>query len=502
MRNKKTIALAMAAATVAPMAVPAFAAEKSLTPVVDSTINLKYITGKKNEVVAKESVSERMRQLQAANLNPEIIFVDVDANGNHGDVIVSYDHDYSADDSTGNADQVTFEQVTAEKKKLANVKEFITYANSSKAVDKETNQKLYTVTTKVNEYKINTTNGTVQPSSMVVTVRENFKTGNEFKTYTYTFKNYDTKFEVGDETLVKTMTSINLQNGEKAYKRLAAAEYSLKSAKKKNPELVITSNKITTSGKEGYEVNIYKKDGITKLGKFKVNTNSSFTVDSNLRAKYKHVALNNDFNGHWAEQTIVNAMLNDVVSTNTTFRPKESITRAEFASVIYNTLSNNGIKLDKNVNPDITFNDVSSKDWYASPIMALAKAGFLNGNPDGSFKPNASISRQEAAKIMADVIYKGGKETYKLDANGNKVNVDIETSFKDDNTIASWADESVQALVNTKIDKKQNINETISGPVISGDAGKNTFRGKDSISRAEALIMAERAGLAGFQNEE
>ena len=43
--------------------------------------------------------------------------------------------------------------------------------------------------------------------------------------------------------------------------------------------------------------------------------------------------------------------------------------------------------------------------------------------------------------------------------------------------------------------KKQNINETISGPVISGDAGKNTFRGKDSISRAEAIVMAERAGL-------
>ena len=497
MRNKKTIALAMAAATVAPMAVPAFAAEKSLTPVNDSTINLKYITGKQNEVVPKESVSERLRQLQAANLNPEIIFVNVDGNGKHGDVIVSYDHDYSADDKNGNADGVTFEQVVAEKKKLANVKEFITYANSSKAVDKETNQKLYTVTTKVNEYKINTTDNTVQPSSMVVTVRENFKTGSEFKTYTYTFKNYDTEFEVGDETVVKTMDSINLTKGDKAYKRLAAVEYSLKNAKKKNPGLVITSNKITTQGKEGYEVNIYKKDGVTKLGKFRVYTDDKFTVDSTLRAKYKHVELNNDFNGHWAEQTIVNAMLNKVVSTNTTFKPKEAITRAEFASVIYNTFADE--TLDQTVNPDIKFNDVSSKDWYAAPVMALAKAGFLNGNPDGSFKPNAPITREEAAKIMADIIYAGGKETYKLDTNGKKVHVDIETSFKDDSTIASWADESVLALTKTNATGTI-LNEKITGFVISGDAGKNTFRGKDSISRAEALVMAERAGLAGFQN--
>ena len=200
-------------------------------------------------------------------------------------------------------------------------------------------------------------------------------------------------------------------------------------------------------------------------------------------------------------------MLNGVVSTESTYRPKENITRAEFASVIYNTLKLQGKVLKTgaishhaqgNKNQNIHFSDVSKGSWYATPIMELAKAGYLNGNPDGTFKPNAPITRQEAAKIMSDIIFKYGKETFKSDANGKKLNVDIVTSFKDDSTIASWADESVQALVNENVTGTV-INETISGPVISGDAGKNTFRGKDSISRAEALIMAERAYLAGFQ---
>ena len=202
-------------------------------------------------------------------------------------------------------------------------------------------------------------------------------------------------------------------------------------------------------------------------------------------------------------------MLNGVVSTESTYRPKENITRAEFASVIYNTLKLNGkvnsngtiiANADGNTNDNIKFSDVAEGSWYAAPIMNLAKAGYLNGNPDGTFKPNAPITRQEAAKIMSDIVFYGGKETFKTDANGKKINVDIITSFKDDSTIASWADESVQALVNKTVTGTI-INETVKGAVISGDAGKNTFRGKDSISRAEALIMAERAGLAGFQNK-
>ena len=500
MRNKKTIALAMAAATVAPMAVPAFAAEIEayvVTPEqTGQNVDLRKVNGRAIKYVAKESLDEEMRALEIANKNPKVVFVDVDSTtGKHGDAIVEYDQSYNADD------------VATEKEKLQKIKDFIEYANSKDTIDASTKEKLYTVTTEVREYSISGT--TANPSVLTVTVRENVKTnGSKFNSYTYTFTNYDTKFQLGEEVIVKNLnldlsgTGASLKHNE--YKKFRAFEYSLKQAVKQHG-LVVTTTKITTQRNKGYKVNIYKKDKTTKVGEVFIKTNADYKLDSALSKKYNHVSLDNDFVGHWAEENIVNAMLNGIVSTSSTFRPKEAITRAEFTSVIYNTLNHRGLltsdgKIDakdrlSNDNLNIRFTDVSENDWFATPIMELAKAGYINGNPDGTFKPNAPITRQEAAKIMSDVIYKTTKETYKKDSNGKKLNVDIVTQFNDDSTIASWADESVQALVKQNV-KGNILNTKVEGTVISGDAGKNTFRGKDSISRAEAIIMAERAGLA------
>ena len=103
MRNKKTIALAMAAATVAPMAVPAFAAEIEayvVTPEqTGQNVDLRKVNGRAIKYVAKESLDEEMRALEIANKNPKVVFVDVDSTtGKHGDAIVEYDQSYNADD--------------------------------------------------------------------------------------------------------------------------------------------------------------------------------------------------------------------------------------------------------------------------------------------------------------------------------------------------------------------------------------------------------------------
>lgn len=505
MKNKKTIALAMAAATVAPMAVPAFAAEKALvqTPVtVSGSISMELLTGKKVDRVAKENLAETMRSLEAQGRQPKVVYRQTNTKGEYQDALVQYNYDWVKEDSATDANDLA--EARAE---FDAVKSFLEYANSKAAIDGNTGAKLYNITVDERGYSVNST---VTKNAKIVKVTENVDTDGDKKltTYTYTFEGLDTTFK-GEEVVLKDIVldfevAEAKNTTEAEYKKLNAALYNLKQAIKDNDLVVTTSDE--KRGNYGYRVvNIYRKDAVTKVGEILVRG-----VNKIDPLKVKHVSIANDFKGHWAEQTILNAMLNGVVSTESTFRPKENITRAEFASVIYNTLKLYGhvdedgsIKevADNIDNTKIKFSDVAEGSWYAAPIMNLARAGYLNGNPDGTFKPNAPITRQEAAKIMSDIVFFGGKETFKTDANGNKLNVDIVTSFNDDSTIASWADESVQALVNTNIDKKQNINEIISGAVISGDAGKNTFRGKDSISRAEALIMAERAGLAGFQNK-
>lgn len=507
MRNKKTIALAMAAATVAPMAVPAFAAEeKAITqsPIAAGSVaryGLEDLNNRKIKRVSKENLAEEIRSLQAQNKEPKVVYREVKSNGSFGDALVQYNHDRVAEG------EVSATTMAAWKAQFAEAKSFIEYANSKNAVDGNTGAKLYNVSVKEEDYKL-TDNGFIN-NKKIVTVTENVDSNNNktLDTFTFVFEAFDTTFK-GEEVVVKTIADIDLttaNNVEAQYKRLAAVEYNLKKSLKNNTGLVVTTNKEEvqlTSNKKGfkYTVNIFKADAVTKVGQFVVYTPESGIDKTKVVAQPK---VTNDFSGHWAEESIVNAMLNGIVTTTETFNPKTNITRAEFAAVIYNTLESEG-KLNKdgsvpaikdNKNKNIKFSDVATKDWFAEPVMALAKAGYLNGNPDGTFKPNAPISREEAAKIMSDVINKKTQETYKVDANGVKHNVDIKTKFADDNTIANWADESVQYLVEKTVTGSV-INSTIKGTVISGDAGKNTFRGKDSISRAEAIIMAERAGIA------
>ena len=512
MRNKKTIALAMAAATVAPMAVPAFAAEKAAiqTPAAEGRFGLDHLNNRRVDRVSKDDLAETMRRLEAQGRSPKVVYRQKDSKGEFQDALVQYNYNWVNEDSSVNADLMA-----TWKAQYNAAKSFVEYAYSDKAVDASTKAKLYNVTVTERSYSIdlNTAGDAgVTRNAKIVKVTENLAdiNGNGTRdTYTYVFDGLDTTFK-GEEVVLKDIVldfEAAIAKDEAAveaeYKKLNAALYNLKQAVKDH-KLVVTTND-EKRGKLTYRVvNIYRKDAVTKVGEILVRG-----VNKIDNTKVKHVSINNDFKGHWAEQTILNAMLNGVVSTESTYRPKENITRAEFASVIYNTLKLNGkvnpngtiiANADGNTNDNIKFSDVAEGSWYAAPIMNLAKAGYLNGNPDGTFKPNAPITRQEAAKIMSDIVFYGGKETFKTDANGKKINVDIITSFKDDSTIASWADESVQALVNKTVTGTI-INETVKGAVISGDAGKNTFRGKDSISRAEALIMAERAGLAGFQNK-
>ncbi|MFR9296388.1 MAG: S-layer homology domain-containing protein [Aedoeadaptatus pacaensis] len=74
------------------------------------------------------------------------------------------------------------------------------------------------------------------------------------------------------------------------------------------------------------------------------------------------------------------------------FRPKEAISRAEFAAM--------AARFDKLVagtgNP---FNDVPDTHWAVASIDSAAAKGWVSGYPDGSFKPERKITRSEVVSI-------------------------------------------------------------------------------------------------------
>ncbi len=79
---------------------------------------------------------------------------------------------------------------------------------------------------------------------------------------------------------------------------------------------------------------------------------------------------------------------------NGSFQPEGKITRAETAQLFYSLLK------DK---PELTasFSDVPEKAWYNTQVRALASLGAISGYPSGEFRPNRNITRAEFVSIAA-----------------------------------------------------------------------------------------------------
>ena len=109
---------------------------------------------------------------------------------------------------------------------------------------------------------------------------------------------------------------------------------------------------------------------------------------------------------------------------NGSFKPNDKITRAEFTAVVarYNSLTDT----------TSTFEDVSGH-WAAGYIGSVTNKGWINGYPDGTFKPEKDISREEVATMVNKMLDR------KVDKDGLN-NLGIK-NFKDlDNSSWSYFD--------------------------------------------------------------
>jgi len=78
-------------------------------------------------------------------------------------------------------------------------------------------------------------------------------------------------------------------------------------------------------------------------------------------------------------------------------RPDNSITRAEAATIFFRLI----VDANKNAPLTVNFNDVDTGDWYYQAVAYLRLHNIITGYPDGSFRPNAPISRAEFASIAS-----------------------------------------------------------------------------------------------------
>ena len=114
------------------------------------------------------------------------------------------------------------------------------------------------------------------------------------------------------------------------------------------------------------------------------------------------------------------------------FAPDADMTRAEFATIITRGLGL--VEEDTKV-----FSDVSSDKWYAGYIGTANKYGIVNGVGEGKFNPEGTITRQEAATMVARAAALCGLDTKMSNAEIR----DVLSQFEDYVTVADWAMESM-----------------------------------------------------------
>lgn len=171
-------------------------------------------------------------------------------------------------------------------------------------------------------------------------------------------------------------------------------------------------------------------------------------------------AASSDIKGHWAESAITSWQDKGLISgyTDGTFKPDNSVTRAEFASMVNKSLG----LTEKG---DVPFSDVQSGSWYYDAVSIAVKAGYCSGYEDGTFKPDATITRAEAAVMIAL-------------AKGLTQNTAAASGFADAANIPAWAKGYVGAVV--------------SAGYMSGRPN-GTFDATNTITRAEAVSSLDRA---------
>ncbi|MGO4108675.1 S-layer homology domain-containing protein [Paenibacillus sp. YAF4_2] len=180
-----------------------------------------------------------------------------------------------------------------------------------------------------------------------------------------------------------------------------------------------------------------------------------------------------DVTNHWAKADIndlASRMVIQGVSADQ-FAPDRSVTRAEFTAILLRALGIHAVKDDAKV----SFKDVRATAWYHDAVIQAVSYGLITGYADGSFHPNASISREEAivminrASAMTSLVQASASET-----------AGLISQFSDNTSIDSWAHAAVASGA------KQGI--------VKGTKGK--LLPQQPITRAESAVMMKRMLVA------
>lgn len=233
----------------------------------------------------------------------------------------------------------------------------------------------------------------------------------------------------------------------------------------KNGTVYPDMTKVTATAKSGYKFDIWTKDnGTTSVKPDTAIENVAGGTIIKFYANWASTGNNNNTGGGGSSKPPV---LNKedhyayiVGYPDGTVKPQGNITRAEVATIFFRMLTDDS--RNEFWSQTNSYRDVSEGQWFNNAISTLANAGILSGYPDGTFRPNAPITRAEFTKIAASFFE---RVEYTIDNPFNDVDDD------------DWFYKFVMAAYE--------------GGLITGYP-EGDFRPNANISRAESVTIVNR----------
>lgn len=152
-----------------------------------------------------------------------------------------------------------------------------------------------------------------------------------------------------------------------------------------------------------------------------------------------------------------------------TFKPQNTVTRAELAVMIVRSTSD---VISYRIDENLKFDDVKKGKWYYDAIMKCATMGIVFGKTDTTYAPDDYATREQIAAVVARVVNIAGMYAGQTLPDVSNVS-ELSGIYKDHASISNYAKANVLLCNKLKI--------------MVGDA--NGFRPKSNTTRAECAVI-------------
>jgi hypothetical protein len=222
------------------------------------------------------------------------------------------------------------------------------------------------------------------------------------------------------------------------------------------PGTGIVSGTPTTAGQYSFSITVTDAAGDTASCAYTLMVNATAVSQPSSTS-----AALSDIAGNWAQSSIEKLVSLGYISgyPDGTFKPDQQITRSEFCAIMDKVLQ---------LTPSVQqthFTDVNPGEWFDKAVETAVYDGIAKGYGDGTFHPNAPISRQEMACVLIQAM---GKSQLA------EASAKAATKFTDDSQIAWWSRGYVTVALQQGI---------------VGGYPDGSFKPDDETTRAEACAM-------------